>query len=63
MDRIFVVDNKKLRQLTIREGLRLFGYPESYKINLPVKKAFNLLGESIPVPIVKEISSRLIQLI
>ena len=51
-------DNKKLRKLTVREGLRLFGFPEKYKINLPDDKAYNLLGESIVVPIVKKIAER-----
>jgi DNA (cytosine-5)-methyltransferase 1 len=60
MDKIVVVDGKGLRQLTIREGLRLFGFPENYQINLPSRKAFDLLGNTVVVPIIKEISERIL---
>jgi hypothetical protein len=40
------VDGKGIRCLTIREGLRLFGFPETYKIDLPTKQAYDLLGIS-----------------
>jgi DNA (cytosine-5)-methyltransferase 1 len=57
--RLAVPDNGGLRRLTIREGLRLFGYPEWYKI--PVKKsfAFNLLGNTVAVPVVEHVAQRL----
>ena len=49
-----------LRCLTIREGLRLFGFPENYHINLPINKAFDLLGNTVVVPIVREITERIV---
>ena len=56
MDRLHVIDKNKLRPLTIREGLRLFGFPEKYKMNLSNRNSYDLLGNSIIVPIVKEVS-------
>ena len=34
MKKLFVVDNTGLRTLTLREGLRLFGYPENFKFDI-----------------------------
>jgi len=61
MGRIGVVDGKGIRRLTIREGLRLFGFPESYQISLPERQAYDLLGNSIAVPVVKIVSERLVR--
>ena len=38
MQKLFVVDGNGLRKLTLREGLRLFGYPESYKFEINYTK-------------------------
>lgn len=59
-----VVDGKGIRRLTIREGLRLFGYPESYDLsifdnNSSLSKAFDLLGNTVVVPVVKSVAERL----
>ncbi len=56
MDRLHVIDKNKLRPLTTREGLRLFGFPESYKMDLDNRHAYDLLGNSIIVPIVQEVA-------
>ncbi|MGL5874426.1 MAG: DNA (cytosine-5-)-methyltransferase [Xenococcaceae cyanobacterium] len=60
MSRIAVVDGNGLRTLTIREGLRLFGFPEYYCMNIPIQKAFDLLGNTVVVPVVKAIAERII---
>ncbi|MEA5577789.1 DNA (cytosine-5-)-methyltransferase [Anabaena sp. UHCC 0451] len=60
MQRLAVVDGKGLRCLTIREGLRLFGFPEDYQISLPISKAFDLLGNTVVVTVVKEITERIV---
>src|SRR5690606_2865212 len=44
MSRLAVPDGNGLRRFTIREGLRLFGYPESYIIPTNENDAFDLLG-------------------
>jgi DNA (cytosine-5)-methyltransferase 1 len=40
--------------------LRLFGFPEDYHINLPINKAFDLLGNTVVVTVVREISERIV---
>ncbi|QDF64726.1 DNA (cytosine-5-)-methyltransferase [Mycoplasma nasistruthionis] len=65
---IGVIDNSGIRKLTIREGLRLFGYPESYKLTefendkKGLRKAFDLLGNTVVVPVVKAISQRIAEI-
>ncbi len=58
--RIGVVDGRGIRRLTIREGLRMFGYPESYKLEMEERKAYDLLGNTVVVPVVYEVSKRLV---
>ena len=61
MNKIGVVDGGGIRRITIREGLRLFGFPESYNIDLPERQAYDLLGNSIVVPVVKIVADRLVR--
>lgn len=50
-----------IRRLTIREGLRLFGYPETYTLDiLSENKAFDLLGNTVCVPVITHISKELL---
>lgn len=50
-----------IRCLTIREGLRLFGYPETYTLDfLPENKAFDLLGNTVCVPVIAHIAKHLL---
>ena len=60
LDKFVVPDGNGIRKLTIRECLRLFGFPENYCINVSQSKAFDLLGNSIAIPVVEAVSSRLI---
>lgn len=61
MQRLYVPDTGGLRKFTLREGLHLFGYPEEYKLNLNENEAFDLLGNTVVVPVIKAISQRLIE--
>ncbi len=58
MSRLAVADGNGLRRFTIREGLRLFGYPESYEIRANENEAFDLLGNTVAIPVVKAICTR-----
>ncbi len=50
-----------IRKLTIREGLRLFGFPESYNLDfLSEKEAFDLLGNTVCVPVITHIANKLL---
>lgn len=63
MQRLFVGDGDGLRKLTLREGLRLCGYPEEYKFDVTEKEGFDLLGNTVVVPVIQSVASRLIQTI
>lgn len=55
-----VIDNGGLRRLSIREGQRLCGFPEDYDLSfLKESEAFDLLGNTVCVPVIKAIASRL----
>ena len=55
-----VVDNGGLRRLSIREGQRLFGFPEDYDLSfIKEGEAFDLLGNTVCVPVIQDISERL----
>ena len=59
VSRLAVPDGNGLRKLTIREGLRLFGYPEWYEIPSKESEAFDLLGNTVAVPIVEFVATKL----
>lgn len=55
-----VVDGNGIRRLTVRECQRLCGYPDNYNLNMINEtEAFDLLGNTVCVPVIKEISLRL----
>lgn len=60
VSRLYVVDNEGLRKLTDRECLRLFGFPDSYKMDLSEGHAFDLLGNTVVVPIIQIVANRLL---
>lgn len=59
VSRLAVPDGKGLRRLTIREGLRLFGFPEWYEIPVKKKFAFDLLGNTVAIPVVEFVAGEL----
>ncbi len=63
MQKLFVADGEGLRRLTLREGLRLFGYPETMQLNVSEKDGFDLLGNTVVVPVIKAVATRLINAI
>ena len=63
MQKLFVADGEGLRRLTLREGLRLFGYPETMQLNVSEKEGFDLLGNTVVVPVIKAVATRLIKAI
>ena len=69
VDKIGVVDEGGIRKLSLREGLRLCGYPENYSLDIfdkdinSRKEAFDLLGNTVVVPVIRNISERLLKVI
>lgn len=66
MTKVGVVDNGCIRQLTLSEGLGLFGYPKTYSLDFLPKNnkglsfGFDLLGNSVCVPVIKSVTERLL---
>jgi len=61
LSKLAVPDNGKLRRLSLREGMRLFGFPEDFKMNVSRTKGYDLLGNTIAVNMVEAVSDRLIK--
>ena len=62
VSRLAIPDGNGLRRLTIREGLRLFGYPEWYTIPTKEYEAFDLLGNTVAVPVVEFVANKLAEI-
>lgn len=60
MHRIHVVDGEGIRKLSLREGLRLFGYPDDYLFDVSDKDGYDLLGNTVVVPVIKAVAMRLL---
>lgn len=55
-----IIDGKGIRRLTIKECQRLCGYPENYDLSIvKTNEAFDLLGNTVCVPVIKAISERI----
>lgn len=63
MQKLYVADNGGLRRLTLREGLRLFGYPETMIFNVSEKDGFDLLGNTVVVPVIQAVAYKLLKTI
>ncbi len=61
--RLAIADENGLRRLDVREGLRLFGFPEKYILNdvINYNEAFDLLGNSVSVGVIELVSTRLLK--
>jgi DNA (cytosine-5)-methyltransferase 1 len=58
--RVAVVDGKSLRRLTMVEQLRLFGFPDNFKIPVKESLAHDVFGNTVPVAVVTAISRRVL---
>ena len=63
MQKLYVSDNGGLRKLTLREGLRLCGYPDDIKFNVKESEGFDLLGNTVVVPVIKAVAGRLLDVV
>lgn len=59
VSKLGVIDGKGIRKLTLQEGLLLNGYPNDYVFDVEYKKGFDLLGNTVVVPVVKAICERI----
>lgn len=59
---LYVIDGNGLRNLSLREGLRLFGYPEDYKFNIDKDLGYDLLGNTVVVPVIKAVANKVLDI-
>ena len=62
MEHLFVGDNGGIRKLSLREGLRLFGYPDDFKFNVSQQDGYDLLGNTVVVPVIKQVALRVLKI-
>lgn len=60
MGRIVVPQNNGLRKMSLREGMRLFGYPDWFEMPVKESEGYDLLGNTVAVPVVENVAERLI---
>lgn len=61
MEKLYVVDGQGLRPLSLREGLRLFGFPESFRFETSRRAGYDLLGNTVAVPVVRAVCERILE--
>lgn len=59
-DRYGVIDGGKIRRMSVRESLRFFGFPESYQSNIKINELYDLVGNTVVVPVVEHVAKNLI---
>lgn len=62
MQHLYVTDGEGVRTLSLREGLRLFGYPDTYKLDIEKKLGYDLLGNTVVVPVIAEVAGRVLDI-
>lgn len=61
LDRIGIIDNDGIRKLSKLEQKRLFGFPDDFIINVTEKDAFDLFGNTLPVPVAQMIAEKILE--
>jgi len=54
---------KDMRKITERECLRIMGYPDTYRIKENFHQSYKQIGNSVIVPIVKDISEEIVKIL
>ena len=62
MQHLYVTDGDGVRTLSLREGLRLFGYPDDYKFDIEKSLGYDLLGNTVVVPVIAEVAGRVLDI-
>lgn len=62
MQHLYVTDGDGVRTLSLREGLRLFGYPDDYKLDIEKSLGYDLLGNTVVVPVIAEVAGRVLDI-
>lgn len=59
-NRLGVIDGNEIRSLTTIECLRIFGFPDNYKVPVTDRQFYDLIGNTVTIPVVREVSKRLL---
>lgn len=62
MQHLFVPDGNGIRPLSLREGLRLFGYPDDFEFDTTIENGYDLLGNTVVVPVIKAVAGRVLDI-
>lgn len=62
MQHLYVPDDEGIRTLSLREGLRLFGYPDKFKFDIDKKAGYDLLGNTVVVPVIEAVSAKVLDI-
>lgn len=60
MQHLYVPDGEGIRKFSLREGLRLFGYPDDFIFRINQSEGYDLLGNTVVVPVIQAVSLRLL---
>jgi DNA (cytosine-5)-methyltransferase 1 len=58
--RLYVADSGGLRNLSLCECLRLFGYPDDYKLDINQELGYDLLGNTVVVTVIAAVAGRVL---
>ncbi|RIY33751.1 DNA (cytosine-5-)-methyltransferase [Psittacicella gerlachiana] len=59
VEKLGVIDGDGIRKLTLREGLRLCGFPEDYSLDsVSYRQGMDLLGNTVCIPVIEQIALR-----
>ena len=62
MQHLFVPADGGIRQLTLREGLRLFGYSDDFQFDVSKEEGYDLLGNTVVVPVIQAVSEKVLDI-
>jgi DNA (cytosine-5)-methyltransferase 1 len=60
-DRLGVIDSGKIRRMSERECLRFFGFPETYVSNIKHNELYDLIGNTVVVPVIKSVTKKTLE--
>lgn len=61
MQHLYVPDGAGIRPLSLREGLRLFGYSDDFKFSVTEEDGYDLLGNTVVVPVIEAVAARVLE--
>ena len=60
MSRLAVVDGGGLRRITLNEGLKMFGFPDGFTLDVDENVGYDLLGNTVAVPVVEAVAKNVL---